>query len=429
MDNLFKIETIMACYMDLLKVWLVFRFILKYRVLEKSFIRRICSIFVIPILLNIVFQYNTDLDLISIFFIPIILCSFWIYMHKLDLKMILYYIIIYLCICLIDVLGSTIFQLIIGGSWRTFSLDVVSSLITMSVIGGIYFICRKYNYKESRMLPTHLIFLQLAILLIIVLLIGISINLLVKTEDDFYERSFILLICILGILILSIGFILGNVIVDNQRYKELEEANYRLFMTQVSHFEEIKQKNIEMQKYRHDFQSHIICLNYLLEQGDVTESIKYIESMKVNLGSWEEKFQSGNDVVDAILNEQARVSKIHNILFEADGVLPSNINISNYDLCIIFSNILNNAVESAMMSVKEKYVKIKLGAFNGYINIVVKNSSEIKSGFKTTKSDKDNHGYGLIILRECIERLNGDIKIINNGNEFVTDVIVKENGI
>lgn len=82
-----------------------------------------------------------------------------------------------------------------------------------------------------------------------------------------------------------------------------------------------------------------------------------------------------------------------------------------------------------MMSSKEKYVKTKLGAFNGYINIVVKNSSEVKSDFKTTKSDKDNHGYGLLILRESVNRLNGDIKIMNNGNEFITDVIIKENDI
>lgn len=126
---------------------------------------------------------------------------------------------------------------------------------------------------------------------------------------------------------MSIGFILGNVIADNQRYKELEESNYRLFMAQVSHYEEIKQKNIEMQKYRHDFQSHIICLNHLLGQGNINESIKYVESMKVNLSYWEQKYQSGNNVIDAILNEQARISKIHNILFEVDGVLPSNINI------------------------------------------------------------------------------------------------------
>lgn len=429
MDNLFEIETVMACYMDLLKVWLVFRYILKCRVTERKFVRIICSVIVIPVLLITVFQYNVDIDLVSIFFIPIILCSFWIYMYKLNLKMILYYIITYLCICLIDVLGATILQLIIERSWSAFGLDVVSSLITMSVIVGIYFVCRKYNDKEGRMLPIHFIFLQLGILVVIVLIIGIAINLLEKTEDVFYERIFILFICILGILILSVGFILGNVIADNQRYKELEESNYRLFMAQVSHYEEIKQKNIEMQKYKHDFQSHIICLNYLLGQENINESIKYVESMKMNLSYWEQKYQSGNDVIDAILNEQARISKIHNILFEVDGVLPSNINISNYDLCVIFSNILNNAVESAMMSSKEKYVKTKLGAFNGYISIVVKNSSEAKSDFKTTKSDKDNHGYGLLILRESVNRLNGDIKIANNGNEFITDVIIKENDI
>lgn len=429
MDNLFEIETVMACYMDLLKVWLVFRYILKCRVTERKFVRIICSVIVIPVLLITVFQYNVDIDLVSIFFIPIILCSFWIYMYKLNLKMILYYIITYLCICLIDVLGATILQLIIERSWSAFGLDVVSSLITMSVIVGIYFVCRKYNDKEGRMLPIHFIFLQLGILVVIVLIIGIAINLLEKTEDVFYERIFILFICILGILILSVGFILGNVIADNQRYKELEESNYRLFMAQVSHYEEIKQKNIEMQKYKHDFQSHIICLNHLLGQGNINESIKYVESMKMNLSYWEQKYQSGNDVIDAILNEQARISKIHNILFEVDGVLPSNINISNYDLCVIFSNILNNAVESAMMSSKEKYVKTKLGAFNGYISIVVKNSSEAKSDFKTTKSDKDNHGYGLLILRESVNRLNGDIKIANNGNEFITDVIIKENDI
>ena len=147
----------------------------------------------------------------------------------------------------------------------------------------------------------------------------------------------------------------------------------------------------------------------------------------MHLSIWKQKYYSGNDVIDAILNEQSSIIESNNIYLEIKGQLPNNIRISNYDLCVIFSNVLNNAVENAIESQDSKYIKIKLGVFNDYINIAVINSTKNKNDLRTTKKDKDNHGFGIIILREYVKKMSGHLKILNRGNEFEINIIIREN--
>lgn len=426
MSNASILEAIVVCYLDFVKVLLVFRFILKYEAAPGS-IRKMCSLLMIPIILCWVSHSDIKSDFISIYFIPILFCSLCVYLYKINWKMALHFIILYLCICLIDVFGVTTLELINDNIGKPFLFDLAGSVITLLTIAGIAFVCRKYNSNSLQTTPTSLILLQFILLIIMAFIIGASINMLIDAQDKFYKRTFILLLCILGILILSIGFVLGNVIVENQQYRQLEKTNQQLFMMQIKHFEKIKQKNVEMQKYKHDIQSHITYLNYLLNQGNVSKALKYVESMKMNLSIWKQKYYSGNDVIDAILNEQSSIIESNNIYLEIKGQLPNNIRISNYDLCVIFSNVLNNAVENAIESQDSKYIKIKLGVFNDYINIAVINSTKNKNDLRTTKKDKDNHGFGIIILREYVKKMSGHLKILNRGNEFEINIIIREN--
>mgnify|MGYP000464762116 CR=1 FL=1 len=64
--------------------------------------------------------------------------------------------------------------------------------------------------------------------------------------------------------------------------------------------------------------------------------------------------------VDAVIHFYAGELKQRGILLEHDMMLPENISISDTDLCKIYGNLLENAVDAVAEQSREKnpYVKI-----------------------------------------------------------------------
>ena len=110
---------------------------------------------------------------------------------------------------------------------------------------------------------------------------------------------------------------------------------------------EEKERCIEqMRAIKHDMQAHLIVLQYYLESGMYEEARAYLKGirdvqMSINMGI---EIDTGNSLINAIIEEY--VSRDKEINFWCEGKFPENINISDYELCILFSNLMSNAVEA-----------------------------------------------------------------------------------
>ena len=57
------------------------------------------------------------------------------------------------------------------------------------------------------------------------------------------------------------------------------------------------------------------------------------------------------------------------------AILPRELSIEDVDLCVLLGNLLDNAIEGAENAPGEKYVRLKIRAFNsGFTVIRVENS-------------------------------------------------------
>ncbi len=80
---------------------------------------------------------------------------------------------------------------------------------------------------------------------------------------------------------------------------------------------------------------------------------------------------------------------------------------------MFFSNIINNAIEAcSKVSGSERFIEVTSNSTQDWTIIEVTNSFDgellIAGGEpKTTKKDKDYHGFGLQIIRETIEGMGG----------------------
>lgn len=218
----------------------------------------------------------------------------------------------------------------------------------------------------------------------------------------------------------------------NIKMEELLELERNLKEMELKYYEEMLKKEEGTRKYRHDMNNHLICLNQLVKEEKWDSMADYVGKLQNQMNEIHQKiYIVGNEILDAILNYHLLLldEKIRIILV---GRCQKKLNISNVDLCTIFADLIQNAVEELKKeSTNEKYLKIIIKSGVDYLKLEISNSISDKSlekdnFFKTNKSDKSNHGLGLLNVRCTVEKNSGSFntKVLNN--EFIASVILKQ---
>ena len=108
--------------------------------------------------------------------------------------------------------------------------------------------------------------------------------------------------------------------------------------------------------------------------------------------------------------------------------VPEEIFISDFDLNILLSNLLENSIE-AIQHVREKELDICLRYQKSILYISIYNTFEEvrrkgKDVYLTTKQDKNQHGIGLSSVRNIVEKYDGQMKIQTQEQKFMVDIIL-----
>ena len=170
------------------------------------------------------------------------------------------------------------------------------------------------------------------------------------------------------------------------------------------HFSEVRTQFVEYRKLRHDFANH---LRIVRELKDTESIINYTNEIASELEKKSVDNYCGNLTLDALLAVKKReaISKDIKITYEICQ-LPA-ISITDFELCSLVANLLDNAIE-ACEKTDEKYVDLKIINKMGRLVIVSKNSSNRVDGLATSKTDKQNHGIGVSIIKEIARKYDGD---------------------
>ncbi|MGN0704886.1 MAG: sensor histidine kinase [Lentihominibacter sp.] len=136
------------------------------------------------------------------------------------------------------------------------------------------------------------------------------------------------------------------------------------------------------------------------------------------------KINSGNTVVDALLyNKHQRCSSLGITLNAEIHILPS-ADITDPELVMLIGNLLDNSIEAAAVSESpEPCIRIRSAASRGIWFLSMMNTKNpdihpMESNMHTTKEDVLNHGLGVKIIRQIVERHHGYIKMTDEGDAF-----------
>lgn len=176
-----------------------------------------------------------------------------------------------------------------------------------------------------------------------------------------------------------------------------------------------------MRTLRHDMENHLLCMSSLIDKEDYSELRQYIRTMTNVIDEAAFMRISGNNAVDAILNEKLleakknRISTQYDICPLDDLFSEDKSKMEPMDLCILLSNALDNAVEACkkLTEEAEKFINIKIHHTDEYLVVSCENSAlepKRRQGefFLTDKPDAQNHGFGLRSIISTVKKYKGE---------------------
>ena len=197
----------------------------------------------------------------------------------------------------------------------------------------------------------------------------------------------------------------------------------------AKHYEEIKNIYQMIRGWRHDYKNHIQVMSALLELGNIEQLGIYLNELSNELDSLYTFVKTGNVVVDAVLSSKLSACKMKNIPCETVLSLPKNCRIKDIDLCIIISNLLDNAIEACekIDNTGNRFIRVSIENLKGqlYINVTnAVNEPPEKRGNKFVSSKGENHGFGLGQIDRTVRKYVGFVNRYFEDDRFVTEIMI-----
>lgn len=204
-------------------------------------------------------------------------------------------------------------------------------------------------------------------------------------------------------------------------HKEQAEKEY---------FEEINNRYSQMRMLKHDINNHLSAMSLLLKEGRTEEAQKYLQEITNDLESTMPVARTGIHALDMILWNKISLAKENSITIQPaiDGML-TGLQITDYELCSLLGNLLDNAIEAVQKLPEEnRQISLRIGRQLDMLCIFCENpfATIQKEGnrFITLKADHQNHGLGLRQVKHIAHKYNGTVDIKTEDNIFSVSVLL-----
>lgn len=179
---------------------------------------------------------------------------------------------------------------------------------------------------------------------------------------------------------------------------------------------------------RHDYKYHLNILSELAKAGDVKDIKQYLEEVQKNAPENMLKRYCSNQVFNALLSSyEERAAKL-GIEYSVQMALPETLSIPNYEMCVIFGNLLENAFEACKKLEHGKEIKFVVKMRNSsQLAIMVKNSFNGAVSKKNGEliSSKKHGGLGLKSVEAIAANYGGHVLVEHDSSTFTVYVMLE----
>lgn len=234
-------------------------------------------------------------------------------------------------------------------------------------------------------------------------------------------------------VVFIISCIIARIIKISVQEKEMEQINKTLLVqqeNQLAYYRKINEVYAEFRGFRHDLSNHIFCIRSLINENEPQKALRYIDEIEqMSHSSKEKSFDTGNIIVDALLNDKNNRATACNSRIVFSGCAPAK-GITSIALCTIIANAVDNAIEACEKDIssipKEIRInsQIRQGCFFFRISNPMFDKLKLKSDnrIRTTKSDTTLHGFGMTNIIKTVEKYHGNVAFFSKDNHFVLEI-------
>lgn len=305
-------------------------------------------------------------------------------------------------------------------SWASALFLVFSAA---AVYASSYFLfARRLKGREHIAVENKKLVSLLGIVLIVMMIFG-GLGLTYMGSADMKGTSMLFVECGFAVIVCYLTLF---TLLDSVKSKDMEANNRRLqwlWRADRKQFE-VSKRNVEQLNVKyHD-------LKYMLRTMRADkESEQEIEQC---LRLYEALYRTGNETLDVVLTEKSMLGARYGIGIAcvADGGCLNPMD--PVHLYSLFGNALDNAIECLKNTDGDKKViDVTVRRKGAMAMVQVENYTpavpEFRNGLPvTTKSDAENHGFGMISMRNIVERYGGSMRVSVSDGVFSLLILFPE---
>lgn len=227
-------------------------------------------------------------------------------------------------------------------------------------------------------------------------------------------------ICLLTILSMCIAG--GFIFFMNKIY--LEQRQTEKYYSQIEFYKMLNEQYLQMERLRHDMKNHVLVLHGLWTRKEFEKAGNYLEKMMEsgNIGGCDEV--TGNQAVDALLYNKKKQAETFCVRWVCDVQIPRDCTIDTFDLCVLFGNLLDNAIKACEEQEDKEYrfVDIRAQQVKKCFLLVMKNGTIVEDA-KQVKQ-----GIGFLNIYETVKKYDGTVKFKVENNVFEISILFPMNG-
>jgi sensor histidine kinase regulating citrate/malate metabolism len=221
--------------------------------------------------------------------------------------------------------------------------------------------------------------------------------------------------------------------------KNESNAINQLFQRQYEQYKLAVDNSEALRKEMHDMKHYVMALK---NEDDPERRAEVLEDMEQAIAIQESFMNTGNKVLDVILTTKSLQCQKKNITLNAmvDGDLLADIHVK--DICSLFGNILDNAIEATQQveDMEKRLITLSVRKRNQFTIVECENisdssnvrlrSNQRRRRFrrnslpKTTKGDNVKHGFGLKSIAQVAEKYGGAMNCSYENGWFKVKVLL-----
>lgn len=215
---------------------------------------------------------------------------------------------------------------------------------------------------------------------------------------------------------------------QSEAIRQQEQYEQQL-KTELRHLDDILIKQEELKKVRHDMKNQLLVIKSYFEQGHAESGVGYVNTLVDAINETKPAVYSGNVALDAIINTKKILAKNKGIEFTIDVMQAADLPMDDVDICVVFGNALDNAIEACERCKNEKrFINFFLIQKGQKLVCKISNTTPIESTSieQSSKKDKENHGYGLVNIKESLAKYDSEPVIELKDGVFCLGFVIYE---